>query len=161
MVWSNKREIEAVEDAVAKSMNTWDDMRLMSPEVIGRYVDSQVVNKMRLSLYGQQSKAIAKHMYSSEDYNDMQKARDTWKPAGKGVDARDFDLDQDLAVMYFNFYGHNFEGGDIVDDSSKGWECPCCHLKYSMSLKTLDDKCMRCGWLTPLGEMKRDGAFRR
>lgn len=159
MVWSNKREIETVEDAVAESMNNWDDMRLMDPKVIARYVDSETVNRMRLSLYGQQSKAISRLITKTDDYNDMEKARDT---ADAGVvDARTIGLDEDIAVIYFNHYGHNFEGGDIIDDSSKGWECPGCHLRYSMSLKAMGDKCVRCGWLTPLGELKRDKVFRR
>lgn len=152
------RQTEQFREDLRKSI-TFDDMRLMNVNSLSRCADEDAVNKMRLSLYGQQSKKIAKMTQRSEDYYEMEKARAT-----KGdykMDVREFALEDDVAVMYFNWFGHNFEGGEIVDDAGKPWECPGCHLKYGMSLKALPDHCMRCGWTTPLGELKADGAFDR
>ena len=149
---------EDIHERFLKSID-WNDYRIMSPQFLARNADEDAVNKCRVSLYGQQSRGIRKVIERTDDYYDMEKARDT---ANAGtVDARTIGLDEDIALMYFHFYGHNFEGGPIVDNALDGWTCPYCHLKYKMDLKTLPLECKRCGALTPLGELKRDGAFRR
>ena len=149
---------EDIHERFRKSVDV-NDWRIMGPSFLARNADEDAVNRMRLSLYGQQSRGIRKVIERTDDYYDMEKARDT---ANAGtVDARTIGLDEDIAVAYFNFYGHNFEGGPIVDNALDGWTCPYCHLNYKMDLKTLPLNCKRCGNLTPLGELKRDGALRR
>lgn len=138
---------------------SYDDMRLLSTDSLSRMADVDTVNKFREDIYKQQSQQIAKMTRRSGDYDDMEKCRAT-----KGdykMDEREFALEDNVAWIYFNFYGENFEGGEIMDNPEDGWTCPGCKLKYLMSLKGLPDRCMRCGWLSPLGRLKKDDAFRR
>lgn len=150
------KKAENFNEALRKSIG-YDEMRLMSTDSLARLVDAEVVNKCRLSLYGQQSAAIKRLTHKTEDYYDMEKAR-----ASKGdyrLDAREFALEDDLAVIYFNHYGHGFYGGEIVDDASQGWKCPKCGLKYKMSLKAMPYECSWCKHITPIGELARDGVL--
>jgi len=140
---------------------TFDDMRLMSPASLARVADADAVAKCRVRMFRDQSRQIERMVNGTGDADDMQKARDSWRAAGTGFDVRDFALSDNVAMIYYNHYGENFEGGEIPDDQNAGWECPGCHLKYGVSLKTLPDNCKRCGWETPLGRLRRDGVLRR
>ena len=136
-----------------------DDLRILSPDSLSRMADPDRVNRFRQQEYHQQSRQIADMTRRTGDYDDMEKCRAT-----KGdyrIDEREFALEDNIAMIYFNFYGENFEGGEIMDNPNDGWVCPGCKLKYAMSLKGLPDRCMRCVWLSPLGRLKKDDAFRR
>ena len=150
---------EQFHEDMRKSMLNFNDMRILNNRMIGRYVDADVVNKCRLSLYGQQSRAIEHMVNRSEEQEDMERCRAT-----KGdyrLDAREWALSDNVAAIYFNFYGHGFYGDPIVDNPEDGWTCPKCHLKYKMSLKSLPEYCKRCDHITPIGEMVRDKVMRR
>lgn len=154
-----KREQEAFREDLSKSLNTFTNMRLINNNVLARHVDADAVNKCRMKIYNRQSRAIERMASRSGDYDDMEKARAT-----KGdyrLDAREFGLHQNMCQMYFDYYGHNFYGGEIVDNPDDGWTCPHCGLFYKMSPKTLPEYCKRCDHLTPLGEMVRDGVMNR
>lgn len=136
-----------------------DDMRILSPDLLSRVADPDKVNRFRWREYHDQSRRIGDLTRRTGDYDDMEKFRAT-----KGdykIDEREFALEDNIAMIYFAFYGENFEGGEIMDNPNDGWVCPGCKLKYVMSLKGLPDRCQRCGWLTPLGRLKKDDAFRR
>ena len=148
---------ESFRENLRKSFD-WNDARILDTHILARNMDADIANRYRLDLYKSQSDAV-KRLTRGDDYADMEKMRG--KVGNYVVDAREYALEEDLAVKYFNFYGCNYEGGEIVDDQNKGWECPGCHVKYMTIWKCLPDRCQRCGWLTPIGEMKRDGAFRR
>ena len=135
----------------------YDEMRLMDTRWLARNVDADAVNKCRIRTFGEQSRAVARMAARTGDADDMQKARETMDNGT--IDARAFALEENLALTYFEHYGQNYEGGEIVDDPNY-WVCPGCHLKHQMSWKALPDNCPRCGWLSPLGEMKRDGVLR-
>lgn len=147
---------EQFREDLRKSVD-YDTMRLMDTRWLARNVDVDAVNKCRLRTFGEQSRATAKMAARTGDADDMEKARETMDNGT--IDARAFALDENLAVTYFEHYGHNSEGGDIVDDPNY-WKCPFCGLKHQMGWKLLPDGCGRCGHLTPLGEMKRDGILR-
>ena len=154
-----KREQEAFREDLSKSLNTFTNMRLINNNVLARHVDADAVNKCRMKIYNRQSRAIERMASRSGDYDDMEKARAT-----KGdykIDEREFALEDNITLIYINFYGENFEGGEIMDNTNDGWVCPGCKLRYVMSLKGLPDRCKRCGWQTPLGRLKKDDAFRR
>ena len=136
-----------------------DDMRLLTPDALSRMADPDRVNRYRESLFHTQSRQIAAATRKTGDYDDMEKYRAT--KGDYSVDEREFALEDNIAMIYFHFYGENFEGGEIMDNPNDGWTCPGCHLKYGMSLKGLPDRCLRCGWLSPLGRLKKDDAFRR
>lgn len=136
-----------------------DDMRLLSTDSLSRMADPDRVNRFRMEMYRRQSQQVARASRRSGDYDDMEKCRST--KGDYSMDAREFALEDNIAAIYFAFYGENFEGGEIMDRAEDGWTCPGCHLKYAMSLKTLPDRCMRCGWQSPLGRLKKDDAFRR
>lgn len=135
------------------------DLRIMPAAMLERWVDPQVANKFRLDIYKQQRKGIQKMTATTGSADEMEKYRAT--KGDYSMDAREFALEDNVAVMYFNYYGENFEGGEIIDNSDDGWTCPGCHIKYGMSLKMMPDRCIRCGWLSPLGRMKKDGVFNR
>lgn len=141
---------------------SYDDMRIFDARSLARIADAEAVNKLRMSIYKQQSQAVYNMTLKSGTQDDMEKCKDRGKRVcGAGPDERDFAIEDNIAAMYFNHYGENFEGGPIVDNPEDGWTCPGCHVKYWMSLKGLPDRCERCGWLSPLGRMKKDGVFRR
>ena len=155
---ARSRSREEFREQLRKSID-FTDMRLMSTAALARNVDAEAVNKCRLSLYGKQSEMIRRMTTRSEDYEQMERAR-----ASKGdysLDAREFALEDNVAQIYFNYYGHNFYGGRVVDSPDKGWTCPHCGLKHMMSLKTLPPYCDRCHYISPIGEMIRDGVMRR
>lgn len=138
---------------------SYDDMRILSTDSLARMADPDTVNRFREDIYKQRRDQTARLTRKTGDYDDMEKLRAT-----KGdykMDEREFALEDNVAWIYFNFYGENFEGGEIMDNPDDGWTCPGCKLKYAMSLKGLPDRCNRCGWLSPLGRLKKDDAFRR
>ena len=153
------RQNENFRESLRRSMNNFADMRVQNPYVLARHVDAEAVNKCRVRTYRDQRYAINHMADRSGDYDDMEKARAT--KGDYSIDAREFSLGDNLAQLYFDFYGHGFNNSPIIDNPNDGWTCPKCGLKYKMSLKLLPDYCRRCDNLTPLGEMKRDGAFRR
>ena len=157
-----KKENEQFREDLNKSFmnDLWNDERVMHDKYLGRMVDNDAICKCRLSRYGQQSAAIKKMTQRTEDYNDMQKAKDSWKAAGTGYDARDFDLEQNVALIYFQYFGEGFYGEPFPskDDS---YTCRGCGLKMLMSLKTLPEKCPRCGRETPLGELYKEKVLKK
>lgn len=152
-----QRSREQFREDLRKSF-TYDDIRLMDSRALARNVDAKVVEKTRLSIYGSQSEQIRKMTHSSEDYNDMQKARDTNKWGT--LDARMFELEDNIPQIYYETYGQGFYGEPFPSKDGE-WICPKCGLKYAMSLKTLPLECERCRYITPLGELERDGTMRR
>lgn len=157
-----KREKEQFRDNVIQSLTTdlWRDERVMQDKYLARMVDNDAICKCRLSRYGQQSKAIRKMTQRTEDYNDMQKAKDSWKAAGSGYDARDFDLEQNIAVIYYEAFGQGFSG-EPFPSKDDHYTCRGCGLKMAMSLKTLPERCPTCGRETPLGELYKEKVLKR
>ena len=124
MSYSDKRRHEDFREALRKDFmkDLWNDERVMSDSALTRVVDADAICKCRLSRYGQQSSAVAKMMYKTEDYNDMQKARDaTFNRNDKHILARDFDLDQNVAALYFNAYlqGLRSQIPYVVEDATR------------------------------------------
>lgn len=136
-----------------------DELRIMPAAMVARWVDSEVANRLRMDIYHQKKKQIEHMTVKSGTDAQMEKLRGTKGDYSMG--AREFALGDDVAAMYFDFYSENFEGGPVVDNSQDGYTCPWCKLHYGMSLKEMPDHCLRCGSITPLGRLKRDGAFRR
>lgn len=161
MSYSKKRSNEEFRENLISSLmeDLWTDERVMNDRLLGRMVDNDAIAKCRLSRYGQQSKAIAKATQRTGDYDDMQKARDSNKAAGKGYDARDFDLDQNVAEIFFNAYGEGFYG-EPFPSKDNGYTCRC-GLKMMMSLKMTPERCPRCGRETPLGQLYKDRILKR
>lgn len=155
---SRSRRQEDFRERLRKSI-TYDDMRLMSEDSLARTCDPEAVNRFREDIYHQQSRGVAKMTTSTGDADDMEKLRG--KTGRYSQDVVGMALEDNVAVIYFNIYGENFEGGPIMDDPEKGWTCPGCKLKYKTSLKALPDRCMRCGWQSPMGRLRKDGYLRR
>lgn len=136
-----------------------DDMRIQSARMLQDWSDPERANKVRQDIYNQKRRSIERMTIRSGTADLMEKLRAT-----KGdyrADAREFALSDNIAEMYFNFFGENFEGGDVMDNSDEPYTCPWCKLKYGMSLKNMPDNCLRCGSLTPLGRLRKEGAFNR
>ena len=153
------REQECFREDFAKSLYTFDNMRLVDNRVLARHVDSEAVNKCRVKMFKKQNEMVRRMTIRNGDYDDMERAR-----ASKGdyrLDCREFALHENMCQIYFDYYGHNFTGGDIVDNPDHPYICPKCGLKYKMSPKTLPEYCKRCDNLTPMGEMVRDGVMKR
>ncbi len=157
MVSRNRRQ-EEFREQLRRSI-TPDDMRLMSEDSLARVADPEAVNRFRESIYRQQSRGVARMVRSTGEEADMEKLR-----ARRGTyhaDVVDMALEDNVCLIYFNTYGENFEGGSVMDDPEKGWTCPGCKIKYRTSLKSLPDRCMRCGWQSPMGRLRKDGFLRR
>ena len=162
MSYSDKRRHEDFREALRKNLmkDLWSDERIMTDGTLARMVDADAIEKCRLSRYGQQSKQIARMTQRTDDYNEMQKARDSWKPADVKMDARDFDLDQNLAEIYYNWAGEGFNGEPFPSKDTE-YTCRGCGLKMQMSIKLLPERCPKCGRETPLGELIKEGVLRR
>lgn len=164
MSYSKKRGHEEFRENLIKSFekDLFQDARVMNTASIGRMVDHEAINKCRLSRYAQESQAIRKFTEKTGDYDEMQKLKDQgYRPAStEKYDARDFDLDQNVCEIFFNAYGENFYGGDVVTDPSEGYTCKC-GLKMSISLKTMPDRCPRCNRETPMGQLYKDKILKR
>lgn len=135
------------------------DLRIQSARMLQDWADAEAANRLRQDIYNQKRRSVERMISRSGTGDLMEKLRAT-----KGdyrMDAREFALSDNVAEMYFNFYGENFEGGEVMDNSDDGYTCPWCHLKYGMSLKAMPDNCYRCRAITPLGRLKKDGAFNR
>lgn len=160
------REQERFRENLRKSYmkDLFTDSRLLSNAAIARNVDAEAVNKCRLSTFGQMGSLNRRMIYRTEDYEDMEKARDKKVDATKladKADAREFGLDQYVEEMYFNYYGHGYDGGPVCDRPNAPWICPGCGLKVMMSMKLMKTECPICKHITPIGELKRDGVIKR
>ena len=164
MSYSRKKSNEEFREALRKSLTQelYQDSRVMSTQSIARMVDHEAINKCRLSRYAQESQAIRKMTERTGDYDDMQKLKDQgYHPASaEKYDARDFDLDQNVCEIFFNAYGENFYGGDVVTEPSEGYTCKC-GLKMKISLKTMPERCPRCNRETPMGQLYKDKILKR
>lgn len=136
-----------------------EDMLIQSARMLQDWSDPERANKVRQDVYNQKRRSIERMTRRSGTADLMEKLRAT--KGDYSVDAREFALSDNIAEMYFNFYGENFEGGEVMDNSDEPYVCPWCKLKYGMSLKNMPDNCLRCRALTPLGRLKKDGAFNR
>lgn len=160
------REHERFRENLRKSysQNLFTDARLLSNSTIARNVDAEAVNKCRLSTFAQMS-GLTKHMiHRTEEYQDMEKARDKSVLASKlddKLDPREWGLDQYVEEVYFNYYGHGYDGGPVCDKPNAPWICPGCGLKVMMSMKFMRTNCPICKHITPIGELKRDGVLKR
>lgn len=155
------RSNEALRQALEKDFrrNLFTNARLMNANTLGRFVDADEINKCRLSLYGQQSDKIKRFTQRSGDYDDMVKARDMIN--GYDVNPAFFELEDNICTIYFNAYGENFYGGEVIDRADDGYRCLGCGVHMQVSLKTLPNECPRCKHITPLGRLKKDGILRR
>lgn len=138
-----------------------DELRIMPPWMIERFTDDpDKVNNIRMDIYRQQRQGIDRMVTrsGSQDMVEKSRAKDGRYNSG---DPSDLALSDNIAEIYFNFYGENFEGGTVVDNFTDGYTCPWCKIHYQMSLKLMPEHCLRCGALTPLGRLRKDGAFNR
>lgn len=156
-----KRENEEFRENLIKSFqrDMWQDERVMNDRLLARMVDNDAICKCRLSRYAQQSAAVSRLTHRTEDYNEMQKAADT-KNAGDMYDARNFDLEQNVAQIYFDAFGTGFYGEPYPSKDTE-YTCRGCGLKMMMSLKTLPEHCPKCGRETPLGELYKERILKR
>lgn len=155
------RQQEAFRQALSKDFrkHLFTDARVMHTPALARVVDAEDINKCRLSLYGQQSDKVKRFTHKTGDYDDMEDARA--KINGYPVSPAFFELEDNLCVLYFNAYGENFYGGEIIDRPEDGYKCLGCGVHMMMNLKTLPDECPRCKHITPIGRMKKDGIMHR
>lgn len=161
MSYSDKRRHEEFRESLRKNLTTdmWNDERVMTDATLGRMVDNDAIAKCRLSRYGQQSKAIARLTQRTDDYAEMQKLKDSWKATGKGYDARDFDLEENIALIFFNAYGEGFYG-EPFPSKDDHYTCRC-GLKMAMSLKVMPERCPRCHRETPIGQLYKDKILKK
>ena len=160
---SYKKDVDESREDIYKAFqdDLWNDERIVSDRTLGRMVDASAIEKCRLSRYGQQSKTISRFTQRTGDYDDMQKARDQgYRPADKGYDARDFDLDQNIAMLFYNAYGEGFYGEPYPSKDDE-YICKGCRIKMKMSLKAMPERCPRCNRETPLGQLYKDRILKR
>ena len=137
----------------------YTNARNVDSAILARNVDFEAVNKARLTMYGNQRRAVAKMVNSTEDANDMEKYRE--KVGGRyGADAVDFALEEEVEAIYFNYYGEGFDGGPVMDWPGKGYKCPC-GIRFMMVAKSFPEECPKCRRLTPRGKLIRDGVMHR
>lgn len=159
------RSQEMFREALRKSITNdiFTDSRLMDTPLLLHTVDADIVTKTRLSTYGQMDR-LNRHMINrTEDYTDMEKARDTRIDSSKldnKLDYRQIGLDQSLEEIYFNYYGHGANDSPVPDRPGAPYKCPC-GTKMMTGWKTMPLQCPRCHRLTPAGELQRDGILKR
>lgn len=156
-----KRYIENDEETLRLSYkeDLFSDARLLDSPLLLRNVDEDAINRCRLSIYGQMSDRVKRESIRNGDTEFMEKCR-----ASKGdysLDAREFALEDSVERIYFEHYGHGYNGSPVVDRPGAPYACPCGRVKMAMNAKTFPQQCPACGRLTPLGELVRDGVLRR
>ncbi len=144
--------------------NLFTRARLMNSDTLLHVVDEDALTKCRLSTYGQM-RGLNKHMiHRTEDYADMEKARDARGVSASKlenrIDCREIGLDQNLEEIYFNYYGHGSNDSPVPDRPGGSYKCEC-GTRFMMGWKGMPTECPRCHRLTPVGEMKRDGILKR
>lgn len=139
------------------------DSRLMNTSTLLHVVDEEPLEKCLLSTYGQMKSLTDRYIQHSEDYTDMEKARDARVDAAKAakvLDPREIGLEQNLEEVYFNYYGHGAHDSPVPDRPGASYACDC-GLKMMMGWKRLPLQCPKCRRITPTGELKRDGVLKR
>lgn len=125
---------------------------------VARFVDQPVLEKTVLHQYGG-----FKGVMRKADTEGIEKARSTY---GESVDTsgrlRVAEVPTDLSIEseYFNRYGHGFYGAS-PDPMHQSYICPKCGLKMLMDLGVMGETCPRCHALTPLGQLVKDGYYRK
>lgn len=143
--------------------NLAENARLMDTKLLLHVVDQDALEKSRVRQYGVMDDSVNHYINRTEDYADMEKARDTRVDASKldrHADFRQIGLDQSLEMIYFDHYGHGSNDSPVPDPPNRSYKCPCGQV-YMMQWRTLPLECTKCHRLTPMGEMKRDGVLKR
>lgn len=141
-------------------LHLYDNVRICDSPLLLRWVDEDVINKARLGIFKDQSRVTRRAMERTGDADQTHKYRDSWKAAGSGLDARDFDLDQTVEEIYFNHFQHGFNGSPVVDRPGTEYNCPC-GVTMDMDMRTAPMRCPVCRHLTPVGELAEAGVMRR
>ena len=124
---------------------------------VGRFVDQPILERTVLHQYGQ-----FKGVMKKADTEGIERARSKY---GESVDTsgrlRVAEIPADLSIEseYFNRYGHGFYGSS-PDPMHQTYQCQC-GLKFGMDLGVMGETCPRCGRLTPLGRLVKDGYYRK
>lgn len=155
-----KRQVEQNIELMRKDVtqNIVANIKCSPSYKVARFVDQPVLEKTVLHQYGG-----FKGVMRKADTEGIEKARSTY---GESVDTsgrlRVAEVPADLSIEaeYFNRYGHGFYSSN-PDPMHQSYVCPKCRLKMGMDLSVTGEKCPRCGYLTPLGQLVKDGYHRR
>lgn len=161
-----KRSAEEFRENLRKHIleNINKDARLMDTNLLLNVVDAEAVEKCRVKQFRNLESSVKHFVNRTEDEEQAQKARDPSVRASlltNHADFRHIALETSLQKVYFDHYGHGSNDSPVPDPPYKGYTCSC-GLRYMMSdWRTLPLTCKRCGRITPMGEMKRDGVLNR
>ena len=153
---------EALDDSYKKDLFA-TSLTQVDNSALARHVDAEAVNKCRIATYRQQVQLTRKLVDRWEYTDRMEKYRDATVGAKmqRVMDPRAFNLEDNVAAIYFKHYGHGFNGSPVMDRFDAPWICPGCGLKVATNQKLMPLKCPTCGRISPVGELKRDGVLRR
>ena len=152
---------EALRKNITQDLFT--DSRLMDTKLLLHVVDEEAVEKCRLSTYGQMRKMTNHMINRTDDYQEMEKARDTRIDVSKldnKIDYRQVGLEQNLEEIYFNYYGHGANDSPVPDRPGAPYKCEC-GTKFMTGWKTMPLICPKCHRITPTGELHRDGVLKK
>ena len=160
-----KRRTEQFRENLRQSFlsDLHQNARLMDTELLLHVVDQDVVEKSLIKQYGVLDSSTKHLIHRTEDYAQMERARDTRVDTSKlenHADFRQIGLDQSLEKIYFDHYGHGSNDSPVPDPPNRTYKCAC-GQRYMMPWRTLPLECTRCHRLTPMGEMQRDGVLKR
>lgn len=153
-----KRITEQFEQALERDMTRNIKMYARSSNVapFARRVDAEVVNKARMGQYFKEAEARRRMRNWDVEMEDWEKMRDKMEGLNPYLEIG-YDS---FAKKYFDYFGHGFNGGPMMDNEYKPWQCPRCGTKFQCPASGLPPKC-RCGRLTPMGEYMQAKAYRR
>ncbi len=156
---------EAIRRDIIKNHDLLEIARANNCQRLGRLVDKDVLTKCVLSDYRMMNRNLARTLGKHGDLDEIEKFRGKYGNAkskrGEGIQTAEIPLDKPLEMIYFEYYGENFSGGDIPDTPKNYYICPHCNQKYIMAPALLPMHCSKCKCLTPIGRLIEDGYYKR
>jgi len=151
------RYSEATKEEIRKEVahDVANQVRINRAYKIARHVDEGLLTRAVLNQYKQYESNIKRTVTTDDDA--VEKNRGTY---GSGFHQAEIPLEKPLAQIYYDAYGKGLDGSDCPSGVNEQYRCPFCGTQFQMSPKFLPDYCP-CGHITPMGELKRDGFWKR
>lgn len=156
------RTRDALTDAMYRDFSAmrYNLARVVDTPLLLNWADETALQKAREGIIKQQQQAVYNLTNRTDDANDMQKYRDSYRRAGEGIDCRDFDLHQSFEKLYFDCFGHGYNGSPVMNRPGEAYKCPC-GVSMEMDMRLAPKYCPVCKHITPLGEIEQAGVMRR
>lgn len=156
------RSRDALKDAMYSDFSKmrYNLARVVDTPLLLNWADETALQRAREDIIRKQQQAVYNFTNKTEDADDMQKYRDSYRKSGSGIDCRDFDLDQSFEKIYFDYFGHGYNGSPVMNRPGEAYKCPC-GVSMEMDMRLAPKYCPVCKHITPLGEIEQSRVMNR